>query len=83
MSDAAEVLDAIYQQINAATGAAGVEALFGSALREEVHCADCGRTTQQSAYTQYFFNTQVGGAGPKVSLSRNACSVLSRTACPY
>ena len=30
-------------------------------VREEVHCAACGKTTHQNAYTQYFYNTQVGG----------------------
>jgi len=32
-------------------------------VREEVHCAACGKTTHQNAYTQYFYNTQVHRVG--------------------
>jgi len=38
-----------------------IDDTFGLAVREEVHCRKCGLTTHQSSYTQYFYNTQVGG----------------------
>lgn len=65
MSDAAEVLDAIYQEASAGAAAQGrpadVQRLFGLGVQEEVSCGTCGRTTQRSSYMQYAFNTQVGG----------------------
>lgn len=40
---------------------------FGLAVREEVHCGSCGKTTHQAAYEQFFYTTQarerVGGGG--------------------
>lgn len=64
MSDAAEVLDAIYSQIRTATQSlgwqGGVEALFGLAVCEQVDCSACGHATHQTRYVQYFYNTQVG-----------------------
>lgn len=35
-----------------------IDCTFGLAMREEVHCSACGKTTQQCSYTQYFYNTQ-------------------------
>ncbi len=71
MSDSAEVLDVLYQQIKQAAMqrglAAGVDAVFGLGVREAVDCSACHKTTHQTSYTQHFYNTQVGpchlGAG--------------------
>jgi hypothetical protein len=57
MSDAAEVLGAIYDSLRAAPGGGAlVDAVFGLHVAERVHCAACGRDTHASAYTQYFYN---------------------------
>ena len=64
MSDAAEVLDAIYQQIKGAAAEqgvpAGVDELFGLWTREAVDCRKCGKTTHQTSYVTCFYNTQAG-----------------------
>jgi hypothetical protein len=63
MNDAAELLQTIYEHIRRVAGDAGiavdVDSVFGLAVREAVQCGRCQRTTQQSSYTQFFFNTQV------------------------
>ena len=57
MSDAAEVLGAIYDSLRAVPGGGAlVDAVFGLHVAERVHCAACGRDTHASAYTQYFYN---------------------------
>eukprot|EP00887_Chlorella_sp_A99_P005123 scaffold25.g5123.t1 len=60
MSDAGEVLLTIYEHIGGVSQEAAdqVDACFGLRVREAVHCGQCGRTTQQNEYTQFFFNTQ-------------------------
>ncbi|PRW57724.1 ubiquitin carboxyl-terminal hydrolase [Chlorella sorokiniana] len=62
MNDAAELLLCVYEKVMEAEGPSGraneLAATFGLAVREEVHCAACGKTTHQNAYTQYFYNTQ-------------------------
>lgn len=70
MSDAAEVLDALYGEIKSAAGKLGrgsarrgVDTLFGLAVRERVECARCGKSTHESSYLQYFYTTQVGVRG--------------------
>ena len=40
-----------------------IAATFGLAVREEVHCSACGKTTQQCSYMQYFYNTQARAGG--------------------
>ncbi len=57
MSDAVEVLGAIYDSLRTAPGGGAlVDAVFGLHVAERVHCAACGRDTHASAYTQYFYN---------------------------
>jgi hypothetical protein len=57
MSDAAEVLGAIYDSLRAVPGGGAlVDAVFGLHVAERVHCAACSRDTHASAYTQYFYN---------------------------
>jgi hypothetical protein len=67
MNDAGEVLLTIYEQIRALALARRAELVvddvFGLAVTEAVNCHKCGETTHQSCYVQYFYNTQVGGAG--------------------
>ena len=65
MSDAAEVLLSLYERVMEVEGQLGrpsqlVDAV-GLDVREEVHCGQCGKSTHQASYTQYFYNTQVGG----------------------
>ena len=63
MNDAGEVLLTIYERIRALSpgAAAVVDASFGLHVSESVHCSACKKVTHLSEYTQYFFNTQVGG----------------------
>eukprot|EP00887_Chlorella_sp_A99_P005120 scaffold25.g5120.t1 len=60
MSDAGEVLLTLYERIHGMSQEAAdqVDACFGLRVREAVNCGQCGRTTQQNEYTQFFFNTQ-------------------------
>lgn len=44
-----------------------------------MHCAACGKTTHQNAYTQYFYNTQARGGGGGGSAAWGA--QLGRTCC--
>jgi hypothetical protein len=63
MNDAAEALDAIYQQIQLAARQqglpAGVDELFGLWVKEAVDCSRCGKTTHQSSYTKFLYSAQV------------------------
>jgi hypothetical protein len=53
-----------------------IDATFGLAVGEEVHCSACGKTTQQCSYTQYFYNTQVGrGLGGQGRQQSSACGM--------
>lgn len=67
MSDAAEVLLCVYERAMEVAARQGrpacVDATFGLAVAESVHCHRCGKVTQQSDYVQYCYNTQVGGVG--------------------
>ncbi len=57
MSDAAEVLNAVYDSLGAVPGGAElVDSVFGLRVREVVHCGSCGRDTHEAAYTQSFYN---------------------------
>ena len=57
MSDAAEVLGAIYDSLRTVEGGAAlVDAVFGLHVAEQVHCDACGRDTHANAYTQFFYN---------------------------
>lgn len=62
MNDAAEVLLSVYDKVmEVAAGLdrlAGVDATFGLAVEESVHCRVCGKDSLQTSYTQYFYNTQ-------------------------
>ncbi|KAL4450739.1 hypothetical protein ABPG77_001095 [Micractinium sp. CCAP 211/92] len=56
------------RQLQAAGGAAlppstptELQLTFGLAVREEVHCGSCGKTTHQAAYEQFFYTTQATG----------------------
>lgn len=55
MSDAAEVLEAIYDSLAAVLGGAQlVDSVFGLRVSEAVHCGSCGRDTHHNTYTQFF-----------------------------
>ena len=57
MSDAAEVLGAIYDSLSKVGGGAElVDAVFGLHVSERVHCGACGRDTHATSYTQSFYN---------------------------
>lgn len=57
MSDAAEVLNAVYDSLGEVPGGPElVDAVFGLRVRESVHCGDCGRDTHEASYTQSFYN---------------------------
>ena len=61
MNDAGEVLLTIYERVMGVSpaAAAAVDATFGLSVSEHVQCSSCRKVTQQSSYTQYFYNTQV------------------------
>ena len=69
MNDAGEVLLTIYELINQGVAAlrqygmaadvADLDAIFGLAVHEYVHCSACQLSSHDSHYTQYFYNTQV------------------------
>lgn len=51
MNDASEVLYTLYESINGSAGDnSPVDAVFGLAVREGVHC-ECGRVTHQQVHT--------------------------------
>lgn len=57
MSDAAEVLEAIYGSLGAVPGGGALVAgVFGLRVREVLHCGACGRDTHCNTYTQFFYN---------------------------
>ncbi len=57
MSDAAEVLNAVYDSLGEVPGGPElVDSVFGLRVRELVHCRDCGRDTHEASYTQSFYN---------------------------
>jgi len=57
MSDAAEVLNAVYESLDGVEGgSAFVDSVFGMRVREVVHCSACGRDSHEAAYTQLFYN---------------------------
>ena len=62
MSDAGEVLLALYGRIEALDAEAAQElaAAFGLRVQEYVYCESCVLDTHKHSYTQYFYNTQVG-----------------------
>lgn len=41
--------------------AVDLDSVVGLAVREYVWCAGCALATHSTRYTQYFYNTQVGG----------------------
>jgi hypothetical protein len=69
MNDAGEVLLTMYEHIKVATAAAAgaglavqdLDAVFGLGVHEYVACSACRLETHSTRYTQYFYNTQVGG----------------------
>lgn len=62
MSDAAEVLNAIYDSLGLVRGGTElVTRVFGLSVHEAVHCEDCGKDTHQGAYTQFFYNVSATG----------------------
>ena len=62
MSDAAEVLAAVFEQLEASeAGRAMVRTVFGCHIREQLHCYNCSRDTHQSAYCQYLYNASAAG----------------------
>jgi hypothetical protein len=69
MNDAGEVLLTMYEHVKAATEAAAgtglavqdLDAVFGLGVHEYVACSACHLETHSTRYTQYFYNTQVGG----------------------
>jgi hypothetical protein len=60
MSDAGEVLLAIYERIRSVGPAAGaaLDAVFGLSVTESVTCARCGLTTHATSFTEYLHNAQ-------------------------
>ncbi len=69
MSDAAEVMSAIYDSLRTVPGGGElVDAVFGLHVEECVHCSACGRDTHKSAYTQFFYNTSATALRLQVSL---------------
>lgn len=53
MNDASEVLYTLYESINSSAGAASpVDAIFGLAVKEGVHC-HCGRTTHNQVQSGF------------------------------
>ena len=62
MSDAAEVLGALCDSLERVGGGrALVNAAFGMAVHEVLHCVRCGRDTHASAYTQRLYNVSATG----------------------
>jgi hypothetical protein len=61
MSDAGEVLLAIYGRIEALRPAAAqaLAVVFGLGVQEYVYCDKCNMKSHSHSYTQYFYNTQV------------------------
>ncbi len=61
MSDAGEVLLAIYGRIEVLSPAAAqaLAAVFGLGVQEYVYCERCEKKSHSHSYTQYFYNTQV------------------------
>ena len=61
MSDAGEVLLALYGRIEALDAEAAQElaAAFGLRVQEYVYCEGCELKSHLHTYTQYFYNTQV------------------------
>ena len=61
MNDAGEVLLTLFEHVMgvAPAAAAAVDATFGLSVSEHVQCSACCKVTQQSSYTQFFYNTQV------------------------
>ena len=56
MSDAAEVLGTIYEQMGALEGVgARLTCVFELPVRLAVHCGACGKDTHQSAFVQSFY----------------------------
>ena len=56
MSDAAEVLGTIYEQMGALEGVgAWLTCVFELPVRLAVHCGACGKDTHQSAFVQSFY----------------------------
>ncbi|KAK9830628.1 hypothetical protein WJX81_006901 [Elliptochloris bilobata] len=57
MSDAAEVMGAIYDSVRTMPGGGKlVDTVFGLHVAEHVHCARCGKDTHANAHTQFFYN---------------------------
>ena len=55
MSDAAEVLGAIYEQLADLPGiGARATQVFELPVREAVHCSECGKDSHQSSFVQRF-----------------------------
>jgi hypothetical protein len=71
MSDAAEVLAAIYDSLAQEPGGkALVEAVFGLQVREQVHCSACERSTHESSYMQPFYNVSATALRMQDAVSR-------------
>jgi hypothetical protein len=87
MNDAGEVLLTIYELINQGVSAlrnygmaadVDLDAAFGLTVHEYVHCAACDLNTHDSRYTQYFYNTQVGGADKALRAMSDAVWVVQQ-----
>ena len=56
MSDAAEVLGTIYEQLGALPGVRPpLTAVFEQPVREAVHCRACSKDTHRSSFVQSFY----------------------------
>jgi hypothetical protein len=59
-----DVLLAMYERIQEVAGMRALpmlaDVVFGIPVGELLQCRGCNRVSQQAAYMQYFFNTQVG-----------------------
>ena len=72
MSDAAEVMGAIYDSLRTISGGGElVDSVFGLHVAERVHCAACGKDTHANAYTQFFHNVSATALRMQ---ARSACS---------
>jgi hypothetical protein len=62
MSDAAEVLNALKERLEASEeGELMVRAVFGCTIREQLHCFSCGKDTRQHTFCQHLFNASASG----------------------
>ena len=87
MSDAAEVLAAVFERLEASeAGRAMVRAVFGCHIREQLHCYNCGRDTHPSAYCQFLYNASAAGIraqGVDMQHDFNGCPPLVSLTPPW